>query len=100
MTWSINSLCHVYGRRPYRTRDRSTNVRALAIISMGESWHNNHHAFPSAARHGIDRAQLDLSGALIGLFERLGWARGVRRAPDLIGRCRVEGTGAPSHLDT
>jgi stearoyl-CoA desaturase (Delta-9 desaturase) len=78
ITWSINSLCHVYGRRPYATRDRSTNVRAMAIVSMGESWHNNHHAFPSSARHGIDPRQHDSSAALIEWFARRGWARGLR----------------------
>ena len=52
-TWSVNSLCHMFGRRPFATKDRSSNVAALAIISMGESWHNGHHAFPRSARHGL-----------------------------------------------
>ena len=78
VTWSINSICHTVGNRPFVTRDRSTNVWPLAVISMGESWHNLHHADPTAARHGVDRFQVDSSARLIWLFERLGWARDVR----------------------
>jgi stearoyl-CoA desaturase (delta-9 desaturase) len=77
MTWSINSICHMFGRRPFPTVDRSTNVRALAILSFGESWHNGHHAFPRSARHGILRYQWDSSARLISCFERLGWAQDV-----------------------
>jgi stearoyl-CoA desaturase (Delta-9 desaturase) len=77
-TWSINSVCHRFGRRSFNTRDESTNVAALALFTMGESWHNNHHAFPRLARHGVDRGQLDTSAALIRVFERLGWARNVQ----------------------
>ena len=78
VTWSINSICHVTGRRPFRTTDRSGNVAALALVSMGESWHNLHHAAPSLARHGVERGQLDSSARLIALFERCGWATKVR----------------------
>jgi stearoyl-CoA desaturase (delta-9 desaturase) len=78
VTWSINSLCHVFGRRPYRTGDRSTNLAALAVLSMGESWHNSHHAFPDAARHGGDRHQLDSSAAVIDVLAWVGWADRVR----------------------
>ncbi len=78
VTFAINSICHVAGRRPYRTRDRSTNFWPLAILSMGESWHNFHHADPTAARHGVGRGQLDSSARLIRWFELLGWARDVR----------------------
>jgi stearoyl-CoA desaturase (delta-9 desaturase) len=78
VTWSINSICHMFGTRPFRTRDHSTNFAPLAVLSMGEAWHNNHHAFPTLARHGVDRRQLDGSAALIRLFERLGWAHRVR----------------------
>ncbi len=80
VTWSINSICHVTGRRPFRTTDRSGNVAALALVSMGESWHNLHHALPSAARHGVGRWQVDTSARLIRIFERLGWATKVRWA--------------------
>ncbi len=78
VTWSINSICHRFGTRPFVTRDVSTNVALLAPITMGESWHNNHHAFPRLARHGVDRGQFDSSAALIRLFERLGWATNVQ----------------------
>jgi len=78
VTWSVNSLCHVFGKRPFATRDRSTNLAPLALLSLGESWHNFHHAHPSAARHGAMRHQVDPSAALIRLFERAGWATNVR----------------------
>ncbi|CAN5662202.1 acyl-CoA desaturase [soil metagenome] len=78
VTWSINSVCHMFGRRPFRTTDRSSNVAALAVVSMGESWHNAHHAFPNGARHGVDRGQWDSSATLIRACERFGWAHDVR----------------------
>lgn len=80
VTWMTNSICHVVGTRPFRARDRdrASNVWALAVLSMGESWHNLHHADPTCARHGVDRGQLDSSAALIAIFERLGWATHVR----------------------
>ena len=80
VTWSVNSLCHVLGARPNDTRDHSANVRALAVLSMGESWHNHHHAFPSSARHGLGPRELDSSARLIWLFERAGWAADARWA--------------------
>jgi stearoyl-CoA desaturase (delta-9 desaturase) len=76
-TWSINSFCHRFGRRPFQTRDASTNVAFLAPFTMGESWHNNHHAFPRSARHGLDPHQFDSSARLIRWFEQLGWATNV-----------------------
>jgi len=81
VTWSINSVCHVIGQRPFRTRDsrdRAANFWPLAIASFGESWHNSHHADPTCARHGVLRGQVDISAGVIRLFERLGWARDVR----------------------
>ncbi len=78
VTWSINSICHMFGKRPFRTGDQSRNVPALALLSLGESWHNLHHAFPALARHGVDRGQIDLSARLIRTFEQLGWATKVR----------------------
>jgi len=77
VTWSTNSICHVFGTRPFRTSDASTNFSPLAVLSMGESWHNAHHAFPSLARQGVDRGQLDISAEVIRVFEKLGWATGV-----------------------
>ena len=78
VTWSVNSVCHVVGRRPFATKDHSANVAPLAILSMGESWHNFHHAAPASARHGVLPHQVDLAAGLIRLFERAGWATKVR----------------------
>ncbi len=78
MTWSINSICHTWGERPFKTKDRAVNVWWLAFASGGESWHNLHHADPTCARHGVDKGQVDSSARLIQLFEKLGWARDVR----------------------
>ncbi|MFN7148292.1 MAG: acyl-CoA desaturase [Microthrixaceae bacterium] len=76
-TWSVNSLCHAVGKRPFQTRDRSSNVALLAVVSMGDSWHNLHHAYPMSARQGVLPHQLDSSAGLIRVFERLGWATDV-----------------------
>jgi stearoyl-CoA desaturase (Delta-9 desaturase) len=78
VTWATNSVCHRFGTRPFRTSDWSTNFAPLAVFSLGESWHNAHHAFPASARHGVDRFQPDVSAGLIRLFERLGWVSHVR----------------------
>jgi stearoyl-CoA desaturase (Delta-9 desaturase) len=78
VTWSINSICHTIGARPFRSRDRSGNVWWLALLSNGESWHNLHHADPTCARHGVLPGQIDSSAGLIAAFERFGWAREVR----------------------
>jgi stearoyl-CoA desaturase (delta-9 desaturase) len=78
MTWSINSICHTWGARPFVTKDRAVNVWWLAVISGGESWHNLHHADPTCARHGVDKGQLDSSARLIRWFEKAGWVRDVR----------------------
>jgi stearoyl-CoA desaturase (Delta-9 desaturase) len=79
LTFSINSLCHFFGRRRYETSDESRNLAWLAPFTMGEAWHNNHHAFPTSARHGVGRWELDVSGMLISLMERLGLAWNVVR---------------------
>ncbi|MEU6154961.1 acyl-CoA desaturase [Actinosynnema sp. NPDC047251] len=78
VTWSVNSICHLIGDRPFTARDKSANFWPLAILSMGESWHNSHHADPTCARHGVRRGQVDVSARLIRVFEKLGWATGVR----------------------
>ncbi|MDQ1748571.1 MAG: hypothetical protein QOD07_2834 [Frankiaceae bacterium] len=77
-TWSINSICHTIGERPFKSRDKSGNVWWLAVISMGESWHNLHHAEPTAARHGVLRGQLDSSARIIWVMEKLRMVREVR----------------------
>jgi stearoyl-CoA desaturase (Delta-9 desaturase) len=82
-TFSINSLCHFFGRRPFATGDESRNLAWLAPITLGEAWHNNHHAFPTSARHGLGRWQLDPSAWLIAGMERCGLAWDVVRiAPE------------------
>jgi stearoyl-CoA desaturase (delta-9 desaturase) len=80
VTWSINSVCHVYGERPFETRDgdKASNFWPLAILSFGESWHNLHHADPTCARHGVDKGQVDINARVIWMFEKLGWATNVR----------------------
>jgi stearoyl-CoA desaturase (delta-9 desaturase) len=78
VTWSVNSICHMIGERPFASRDRSANFWPLAILSMGESWHNTHHADPTSARHGAQRGQIDISARVIWAFEKLGWAWNVR----------------------
>ncbi len=78
VTWSINSICHMLGDRPWQAPGRATNVWPLAILSMGESWHNLHHADPTCARHGIGRGQIDMSARVIWALEKLGWAHSVR----------------------
>jgi len=80
VTWSVNSICHLVGRQPFRTRgtDRARNFWPLAVISMGESWHNLHHADPTCARHGVDRFQFDSSARLIRFLELAHVATDVR----------------------
>jgi stearoyl-CoA desaturase (Delta-9 desaturase) len=77
-TWSVNSICHMYGKRPFDIEDESRNNWAVALVSMGEGWHHSHHAFPTSARHGLNRYQLDPSYLVIRLFEKLGWASNVK----------------------
>jgi stearoyl-CoA desaturase (delta-9 desaturase) len=79
VTWSVNSICHFYGAQPFRTNDHSANNWLLALPSLGESWHNNHHAFPTSARHGLGPGQIDVSAAVISALERVRFARRVKR---------------------
>jgi stearoyl-CoA desaturase (delta-9 desaturase) len=79
VTYSINSICHVFGRRRFSTPDESRNVSWLALLSFGEAWHNNHHAFPTSARHGLGRWQLDPSALVIRGLEVTGLAWDVVR---------------------
>jgi len=72
VTYSINSLCHVFGRRPFATGDESRNLAWLSMLSFGEAWHNNHHAFPTSARHGLRPRQIDLSAIVIRGMEKAG----------------------------
>jgi stearoyl-CoA desaturase (delta-9 desaturase) len=79
VTWSVNSLCHFLGSRRFETDDQSTNVAWLSLLSFGESWHHNHHAFPRSASHGLRRWEraLDPSALVIKTMEKLGLARNV-----------------------
>jgi stearoyl-CoA desaturase (delta-9 desaturase) len=78
VTWSINSICHTFGKEPFEARDKSRNVAWLAILSFGESWHNLHHADPTCARHGVLRGQVDPSARVIWMLEKARWAYDVR----------------------
>jgi stearoyl-CoA desaturase (delta-9 desaturase) len=78
VTWSINSICHTFGKEEFEVRDKSRNVNWLAILSFGESWHNLHHADPTCARHGVLKGQIDIAARLIWFAEKLGWVSDVR----------------------
>jgi stearoyl-CoA desaturase (delta-9 desaturase) len=77
VTWSVNSICHMFGKQPATDRDQSRNFAPLGVLSFGEAWHNFHHAHPRSARHGALPHQIDPSAAVIRLFERAGWATNV-----------------------
>ena len=79
ITWSINSVCHYFGRRRFAVEDHSTNVAWLALPSLGEAWHHNHHAFPRSANHGLRWWEVDVSGLIIGGLKRAGLAWNVVR---------------------
>ena len=83
-TYSINSLCHFFGRKQYETGDESRNLAWLAPLTLGEAWHNSHHAFPTSAIHGMGRFQLDISAIVIAGLEKVGLAWDVVRvSPEL-----------------
>ena len=92
ITWSINSICHVFGRRRFAIEDRSTNVFWLAIPSLGEAWHHNHHAFPRSASHGLRWWEIDPSATIIRVMARLGLAWNVVRISPERQREKVDGT--------
>src|SRR5262249_32306578 len=79
-TWSINSMCHLFGSRPHTTPDHSRNLGVLAFVTLGGSWHNNHHAFPRSAFNDLRWWQLDPAAWLIRLAERLGLVWEVRQS--------------------
>ena len=87
VTWSVNSVCHTFGRREFETSDQSRNEWVVGLLAFGEGWHNNHHAFPRSAFHGLHWWQFDLSGYIIRALERLGLVHDVYRiSPDMITR--------------
>ena len=97
-TYSINSLCHVFGSRDFETADQSRNLALIAIPTLGEAWHNNHHAFPTSATHGLGRCQIDISALVIDGLEkaRPGLGRGPR-LPGAHGSKAADQARAASH---
>jgi len=92
VTYSINSLCHFFGRRRFPTNDHSRNLLWLAPFSFGEAWHNNHHAFPTSAAHGLGRWEIDFSAIVISALERAGLVWDVQRiGPDRLAAKALEG---------
>jgi stearoyl-CoA desaturase (delta-9 desaturase) len=87
ITWSVNSICHMFGRRDFDVRDESRNNWVLALPSLGEAWHNNHHAFPSSAVHGLGKFQFDLSALVIRGLEKLHIVWDVK-VPDVTSQAR------------
>jgi fatty-acid desaturase len=77
-TWFVNSAAHYWGSRRFDTKDDSTNNWWVALLTFGEGWHNNHHAFPTSARHGLKWYEFDSNWLMIQLFEKLGWAKDIR----------------------
>src|SRR5215204_3173241 len=101
VTWSVNSVCHFFGKRRFDVEDHSTNVFWLAIPSFGESWHHNHHAFPRSASHGLKWWEIDPSAMVIKLMRRLGLAWDVvqitpeRQAQKLVGAPKPQSRREP-----
>lgn len=91
ITWSVNSVCHLWGSHPFRSGDHSRNNAVVGVLALGEGWHNNHHAFPTSARHGLRWWELDASYWVIRALEAVGLAWKVR-VPDAVrvGARRVE----------
>jgi stearoyl-CoA desaturase (delta-9 desaturase) len=77
-TWFVNSLSHTYGKRAFDTADASTNNWFVALLTFGEGWHNNHHAHPTSARHGLEWYQFDLNWLTLRLAQRLGIIDGLK----------------------
>ncbi|GAC1324728.1 MAG: acyl-CoA desaturase [Chloroflexota bacterium] len=90
ITWSVNSICHQFGKRAFDTNDQSHNNFLVGLLGLGEGWHNNHHAFPESAFHGMTWYQIDFSGYIIRLLEKAHLISGVRRvSPDRMERKRI-----------
>jgi stearoyl-CoA desaturase (Delta-9 desaturase) len=78
VTWSINSVCHIWGSRPFKSHDESRNNPIFGILGLGEGWHNNHHAFPTSARHGLRWWQIDISYIIIYAMSKVGLASDIK----------------------
>jgi stearoyl-CoA desaturase (delta-9 desaturase) len=96
VTWSVNSVCHLWGTRPYESGDESRNNAVVGLLALGEGWHNNHHAFPSSARHGLRWWQIDIAYCLIQLMVlcRLAWRVRLPSEEDMARRLRHASAGA------
>ena len=81
ITWSVNSVCHLWGTRAYKSHDESRNNAIVGVLAFGEGWHNNHHAFPTSARHGLRWWQVDVSYAVIWVLSKLGLVWDIRIPP-------------------
>ena len=87
VTWSVNSVCHTFGKREFETTDQSRNEWLVGLLGFGEGWHNNHHAFPRSAFHGLHWWQFDMSGYIIWTLERIGLVKDVYRVtPEMLSR--------------
>ncbi|MEZ4570844.1 MAG: acyl-CoA desaturase [Thermomicrobiales bacterium] len=89
VSWSVNSICHMFGDRPFDIKDESRNLWILGLLAFGEGWHHNHHAFSAMAFHGMERRQVDLTAYIIRFLRRLGLAWNVKLpSPELVERRR------------
>jgi stearoyl-CoA desaturase (delta-9 desaturase) len=96
VTWSVNSVCHTFGKKAYATPDESRNEWVVGLIGLGEGWHNNHHAAPRSAFHGFHWWQFDLSGLMIRALARLGLVHDVVRPPLRLLRAEGAAAGDPA----
>jgi stearoyl-CoA desaturase (delta-9 desaturase) len=96
ITWSVNSICHTFGTRDYQTRDASRNNFLVGLLAFGEGWHNNHHAFPRSAFHGLRWWQIDTSAYLIRALERVGLVWNVQRVKPTEQQKRIQVQSEPS----
>jgi len=99
VTWSVNSVCHTFGTRAFATPDRSRNEWVVGLLGFGEGWHNNHHAFPRSAFHGLRWWQFDLAGYTIRLFEATGLARAVYRVSPAMQAARLARAAQPDAME-
>jgi stearoyl-CoA desaturase (Delta-9 desaturase) len=96
VTWSVNSVCHTFGNKMFKTEDESRNNWLVGLLAMGEGWHNNHHAFPRSAFHGMRWYQFDFSSYVIWTMEKLGLVWNVQRVPPERQAARLARASAPT----